>query len=297
MNNKSKGFFGSKSVVSAFLAAVFMCGVVLTAAALTGGSEATEIHFATSGEGFGTSASSGVDSSYTVEYDRMIWDLDMFLYDSMPHYEDMSSYRNSCGPIAGANILGFFDRWIPDLIPDFNVGITVQGNYIYLPATGSMAVQNTINTLYTNMKTNSTGAGVTESNFKSALKNYVASRGHTLTFTSIYGNSTIVNLNTYNQELSFGNCLAVLFLKKYNFITSREYDSSGKKVTVTRRNYDQAHIMVTYGFETVGYVNSTGFVHAAPYLQAISGFSPQQLGYIELQAHIDIAAAYTVKIS
>ena len=78
-----------------------------------------------------------------------------------PNY-DYAPAVSACAAVAGANLVGFFDRYDENLIPNHSSGTAVGTTYIY--SSEDSAVQAVIRELYSYMGT--TATGTTEKKFK-----------------------------------------------------------------------------------------------------------------------------------
>lgn len=78
------------------------------------------------GEGVST------DSSYWIDCDEVVIE-SYSIHPSVPSFGNSdTTMRNICGPITGTNIMGFYDRWYSNLIPNYTPGYTwTNGFYEY----------------------------------------------------------------------------------------------------------------------------------------------------------------------
>ena len=47
------------------------------------------------------------------------------------YYQPESSLPSGCTAVAAANVIGYYDRLVPDLIPDYDAAITIGTTYTY----------------------------------------------------------------------------------------------------------------------------------------------------------------------
>ncbi len=186
-----------------------------------------------------------------------------------------SSTTNGCAPIAGSNLIGYFDRFYEDLIPDCSPGRLFGSIYRYYGiSTNNTQIQALINDLYVRMGTNTQGAGTTQAQYKAGLTSYVNSKSLSISFESVMTNGAL-DVDKINQALTNGKVIS-LYLSGYN-VTLRT-DSNGV-ATLAKTEFDGTHIMMVYGCQTVNYYDANNtLVASKTYLNISSGIS-QSLAY------------------
>ena len=176
---------------------------------------------------------------------------------------------NTCSNVAGANIIGYYDRYFDELIPDYTAGRLNKSNYIYFPM-GYYAEkkQAVINDLYQRMKTNVNGEGNTQTEYKNGLSSYVQSKGLATTYYSVMTSGKF-DLEKTKTQLQNGNPIS-LYMSGYNFT---KVTDSGNSVTLEKSLFDGNHIAVAYGYEKVTYLNANGSVlRTEIYLKVSTGY-------------------------
>ena len=78
--------------------------------------------------------------------------------------------ENACGPIGGGIIVGYYDKYFQNLIPNYTNYYTATGKYRLQDSTYVPAM---IQALYTEMQTNVVAPGVSESECLDGLQSYV----------------------------------------------------------------------------------------------------------------------------
>ena len=198
-----------------------------------------------------------------------------------------SGKTNSCGPIAGAEIVAFYDKYYPNLIPDWDS---------YYPATGRYRAQNSthitpvLENLYTLMKTNDGGEGVTEANFKSGLQTYFTNHGYSLSFASVKSGSTL-NESACKTAIE-SNKVIVLFTTPgeiYDFYEYSDHDTLGSYTIAGN------HIMIAYGYLQVKYYNGSTLIRTDTLLEVATGRSNPTTAYY-LANSTNLEAAYVVNV-
>lgn len=207
-----------------------------------------------------------------------------------------NTMSNLCGPMAGTNIMGFYDRYYPNLIANFNPGMINSGRYQYFPNLKFPAVKATTRSLYTAMGTNTVELGTSQRDFQSGLNSYVNGSGYNISYSSFYQNTKTVNLNILAAAIS-NNKVGVIFCNTFNYVYSISDAPSGIETTVNKNNSTAAHIMMVYGYQTIAYYkNGVNFL-TDTYLQVSSGFSTADQGYIEMDDYLKIEDALIINIS
>lgn len=273
--------------------AVFAFSVFVPASA---GVKASAEETAFCDDGAYLSASDLVSATYTINYDYKVIH-EEYLGGNIPGYSITNGEMpNACAPIAATSIIGYNDRYYPNLVPNAEPGMINGSDYMYFPAVYFKAIQGVAESLYNYMKTNVGQDGTTDANFKSGLKEFVNDRGYNLSYSSFYSSKTTVNLTALQQMVN-NHKVGALLCSKYNFISAIMHDDSGKSTTVYQVNSSVAHIMMVSGYITIDYYkNNTKFL-SETYLRVASGYATGERGYCRLNNNLQIDDALTVNIS
>lgn len=206
-----------------------------------------------------------------------------------PNYNETK--ENGCASAAGGNIIGYYDRYFDNLIPDFTPGYydAFDNKYEYYPK--NQAVSDVIDTLFTLMQTDEY-TGVTVANFRSGLTSYVNSKG---LYTSYYSGMTGNNLN-YNAIKSKINAGIpfVLFLDKYNISSLMNYEEEEYEKINTLISVGN-HTMAGFGYKEITYTLSSGAQRIDKYLavtRGLEGFA----GYLNISSNVTFSSAYSIEI-
>ncbi len=193
---------------------------------------------------------------------------------------------NGCGAVAGANIVGFYDRYYSELIPGWDscypFGMYKGADGVYVPKV--------MNELFTAMKTNVAAPGVSESEFRTGLKSYVNGKGYDITYNSL-GKGTSFDYTKFKTAVK-NNEVTALLIKPSNMYTINPGDGSD---TIVANTISGNHIMMAYGYYEVKYTLKSGGTRTDKYLKVSSGLSEATLAYYKVGSYIDYA--YHVKIS
>lgn len=168
------------------------------------------------------------------------------------YYNNNNSLTNTCANVAGANIIGYYDRYLENLIPNHSPGIQRPSGYIYQAMTVNMAPkQGVIEVLYDKMKTNTISSGTSQTQYKSGLTSYIKEKGYNIDIRQTM-NGTKLDLGNVDNQLRAGNPIS-LYLKEYNFATVSDSDSV---VSIEKMEYVGNHIIIVYGYKKAMYYDS-----------------------------------------
>lgn len=189
----------------------------------------------------------------------------------------------SCAPIAAANIVGFYDRYDENLIPNHKSGDLIGSWYSY--AIEDSAVVSVIRELHTLMGT--TTSGTTEDEFLDGLESFCESKGRKMeTYSCMSGKSfSFSKAQTYIDS----NMPIALFLSGYNVGYMSEADHAD---AYSYYKSDANHVMVGFGYATYLYHTSDGTL-TKNYFNVSSGIAGKSTGIydISLDTHINDALA------
>lgn len=163
-----------------------------------------------------------------------------FLKNKCPTYQNSNSaLTNCCANVSGAILLGYYDKYYENLIPNISAFSSQMG--IYLPY-GLMInyVQPIINDLYNRMGTNTIKPGTSEKQFFDGLTSYCAEKQ-----TSVYKHSVKSgdSLNILLLKMAFfSNKIVTVFSSKHNKMTQ-----SGNTLSIVYSEIP--HIFAVYGYE------------------------------------------------
>lgn len=193
------------------------------------------------------------------------------------YYNTNHTLSNCCASVAGANIIGYYDRYYDELLPNCVAGIERANGYMYYPMTlNKTEKQELINSLYISMSTNVQQDGVSQENYNKGLLSYVKSKGKSYSYTSVMKNG-IFDIEYADTQLRAGKPIA-LFLSGYNFI---KISDNGTRVELNKSIYSGNHIIIMYGYEKVNYYNSNNdLVSTKIYLNVTTGNDSKTSIYI-----------------
>lgn len=227
----------------------------------------------------------------TVSYYRKV-ESETVIPSDIPKYYSTTANANDCAPVAGAIVLGYYDRYFDNLIPNFTAGIAIRDIYIYNPQNAS--VSEVINSLFELMETNSSGSGTTINQFQNGLQQYVQSKNKTISFESVKNGSFSVGETTASISEQIP---VVIFVSGYALIDQDGITSGGNTDVYVKKIYGGAHTMVVSGIKTITYYNqSDAIVEQKILLRVSDGFSSGSTNYVMLYGFGNIDDAYSVNI-
>lgn len=171
------------------------------------------------------------------------------------YYNTNSSLTNACAPVAGAIVVGYYDRYSTSLIPNFTPGKMTNSGYRYyaMNTSNTPTIQGVTNSLFTSMGTNTQQSGTSQAQYNSGLSSYVSSAGYTFSHSSLMSGSTL-NYSSLVSQLSNNRVLSV-FMSDYNYCSKNIGSTSA---TYTINSFSGNHIYISYGYERYRYYDSNG---------------------------------------
>lgn len=271
------------------------CGMIVSADSLEG-----QVSYCDEGYYSGDTTFGDVGTSYSATYD-IYYDyktMDAVTLYSVPSFGNSDpDITNYCAVLAGANIVGYYDRWYTNLIPNYTPGLTFSnGNYEYYPDMKKVETKTMISNLYTAMQTNVGTPGTTSTKFKNGLSSYVSNAGYSLSYSSIYGTSTSVDLQKLTTAIN-QNKVCLVMCSTYNFVSSILLVDEQSMVRVVKTNSTVAHMMMVYGYYRISYyVNDSNF-RTDTFLCVCGSYGSGDKGYMLLDDFLTIEEAYVMSIS
>lgn len=211
----------------------------------------------------------------------------------LPNYYDRSDRTNSCANVAGAIVLGYYDKTYDELIENFSSARVIRDKILY--AAQNAVVDDVIARLYITMKTNITEGGTTIANFKSGLQKYVNDQGLEISYSQVISNYSL-NFNIYEDSIRQENPV-VLFCSKYSLVSQMAFTAESGKEEFTLQHYIGNHVLIGYGFRTIKYYDSFGnLVRQLNLLAVGTGMSYGYLGYVLLDDYGTLIDGYKINI-
>lgn len=193
----------------------------------------------------------------------------------------------SCACIAGANVVGFYDRYDENLIPDHTSGRLFMGKFMY--SNEDSAVYEVIRQLYADMGTDDSGTTVTQ--FKNGMVTYCSRKGKNISFTSCMTGSGFDYAAAKNHLKE--NRPVVLFCGGYNVADIYKSDNSDE---ISYYESTANHVMVGFGYKDVTYTLSNSASALYRYFAVASGVPTKNEGYYNIDYKTNINDAYAINI-
>ena len=194
-----------------------------------------------------------------------------------------------CAAVAGGNLIGYFDRYYEDLIPNHVAGRYLSEYYAYYYA--DSYVDDAIKTLYQDMQGNE--SGISEGNFKSGLQTYCERKGLSCDFNSVMSWGKL-NYNSVKTSMQ-NNKPVALMLNTYNNCDMRMYNDQNEHDFVYT-NYFGNHVMVGFGFRVMTYNMPDGNIKSYRFIYVATGFVNPKDAYFNIDYSTNIVSAYGVNI-
>ena len=205
-----------------------------------------------------------------------------------PQYKALSGLTNACGAVAGTEVIGYYDKYYPNMIPGWESFYAASGKYrlqdsVYIPSV--------MNELFTLMKTNVGGAGVSESDFTNGLTTYIKNRGYGVNMQTVLNGST-VNYAACKSAIDSNKVIALLSSATDVYSVSE----GATQDTIVSASISDSHIMIASGYLEIKYYKNGSLFRTDRYLIVSSG--SQNLGtvYYKLNNH-KLVNAYIVNIT
>ena len=227
-----------------------------------------------------------------ITFDQLVSDVSYQSSGRIPSYIDQQNRLTACGPVAGGNVVGFYDIVYADLIPDFASGFNNNGLYVFFPMRGSTQVQEVIDELYTKMKTDQGQSGTTKNNCLNGLEEYFDDHGLDFTTEGLMSGSN-PNYSKLRAHVQSKN-VALAFLSGYQFITTLNIGDD--QITFEANVTNATHIVALYGYREIVLIED-GVQKTEYFLMVASGITDYITCYIRVNDHLQIDDLLGVEVS
>lgn len=244
-------------------------------------------------EYFDTGLNTAVPISQEIEYSR--YELyDKHLQRLCPNYTN-SNFSNACAPVAGANIVGYYDYTCPNLIPDFETGQFNDNGYFYYNAQNA-SIQTLKSELYDLMGTNTVKPGTSVNQFKNGLKSYVNNKGYSINY---YACRTILNssfnLDKAIEYVNKGYPVAI-FVNSYEYYPEAGIRNLGNKFVFSGRTSPNGHVVAAYGYREYKFFDENDNLFRTDKYLVVS-FGDGTQGYLAVNNTSSIDSGLGIQIS
>jgi len=217
---------------------------------------------------------------YTIPYD-------------LPTYTTVYG-ASSCAVAAGANALGYYDRFYENLIPNYQTYMTYQGYVLYYGL--SQATSDLQFTLYDLTETDVGGAGTTFTGFVNGMEEYVTGKGYNFSYNSLmsWGN---FNFNGYKTAVQNGKPVTI-FLMDFSLISMGNILEGENRDEFVQMNYPANHVVVGCGYRVITYYDANNSqIAQRKFLRVSSGLDTFELCYLNISSYTNISNAISYNIS
>lgn len=204
-----------------------------------------------------------------------------------PNYDNIN-HTNSCAPLAGTILIGYYDYEYENLIPNFVSGSYYNNIFTYRPRTSK--VQAVKDSLYNLMGTNSIEPGTSVNQFKTGLQSYVNNSGYNISYNSCGSNFNLQTaLGYFNSEMPIA-----LFLTGYEYYPENGLFREEGHYSMGGRLSSGTHVCIAYGYRQLNYYNDGELFRSDNYLIVVYGDGTQ--GLLALNTNTGIDEAYGIDI-
>lgn len=205
----------------------------------------------------------------------------------VPNYDQLND--SSCANVAGTILIGYYDRFCEELVPNYKTYNQIGSMFKYKSA--SFEIQAVMDELHTLMGTDVGTGGTTYNGFQKGMKSYVNSHGYSYS-TEDLGN---LNFSKYKSAVENNKPVAV-FLSNYSYAVA--WEDNGTSEVIKSHHSTVAHVVIGCGYKVDTYYNSNGQVIATrTYLKVSSGWFQYGITYLCLdgKSEIDRATATLIQ--
>lgn len=225
-------------------------------------------------------------SSETVYYTYRSYD-GYVLASQYPKYTEVG-LASACAPVAGGNLIGYYDRFCTNLIPDYTPGVELP-NGLYMYYFAGTQVIDMIYDLYDDMGT--TSIGTTYDQFISGMQTYCSRAGYTFSYSDCMSGGSL-NYSYVKSEIDAGRPVA-LFVSQYTVSTIVQQSSSDY---ISNMHGTGNHVMAGFGYYDITYTLTSGGTQNSRYVAVATGLGRQSSGYFNIDRDTTINDACSINI-
>ena len=224
--------------------------------------------------------------TYTITYDHKTSDTYIIQYGLPVYYPTTGT---SCANAAGTIVIGYYDRFYENLVPNELSYIVLGNNLTY--RSQSFKIQEICLQLYDLMGT--TDTGTTFAGFNAGMSAYVQQQGYSYSTTSVFTSGSF-DFNKYETAVESGKPVA-LFLNNYAIYNYTATD--GNVDTISNDVSPYTHVAIACGYKCDTYYDANNNVISTQrYLRVSSGLALYDLCYINATAYTTINNAIAITI-
>ena len=203
---------------------------------------------------------------------------------------DSNTLENACGPIGGGIVVGYYDKYFQNLIPNYTNYLTTTGKYrpqdsTYVPAM--------LQEMYTLMQTNVIAPGVSEDECLDGLEAYVEGKGYSIRYRAVKPYNGTFSHTAYQNAINNGQPV-ILFCDTVQLVQASEYDTYNQ-IIVAQESQD--HIIVGFGYQIYRYYNASGTNFRTDiYLAVATGWNLNKIGFVKINDDGWLDSGFAVEI-
>ena len=199
-----------------------------------------------------------------------------------PTYVGIEGYQNICVSIAASNIIGYWDRFKPNLISDFEPGELYNGIYFY--SGNCSETDATTRQLAIDMNA---GNGTSVAECKSGMTTFCERAGYSVSFTnltkwSVFTGKTF-DYTAAKQKMRSGEPI-LIFSEGFSAYEISE-NIANSYDTYIGLTCDANHAMAGFGYLDVTYTFSDGTTETDNFIRVATGQTLQTEGYYNIKTH------------
>ncbi len=230
------------------------------------------------------------DRVQTVNYARKV-PLEYSIQYDLPNYYGKIG-DTSCANTAGAVLIGYYDRFFENLIPDYKVYRKLGTSFTYKGTSEAKIIELTAE-LHNLMSTNPEREGTTYAEFQQGMTEYVSEHGYTYTTTNMFSWGNF-DFGKYKQAVESGKPVA-LFLSGFALVNSIQENPN---MDIISSGYCAlTHVVVGCGYKQHTYYDANNKqIGQKTYLKVASALQEYKIGYLNINGLGNIDKAISVEI-
>lgn len=185
----------------------------------------------------------------------------------------------SCGPLAAANVVQYWDRYYGHLIENYTPGTLVGSSYVY---DNGQTLGGLVDQLYSDMYSLSDSA-IDTTKFRVGLQKYCVRQGLVPQYTVCSDYASVKSAFAQGYPV-------VIFLDTFSFVTINAGDT---QATLTQYGAQASHIMAGFGYREITYTLTSG-TQTARYIAVATGRTECPRAYLNYDQGNQIDIIYSV---
>lgn len=185
----------------------------------------------------------------------------------------------SCGPIAAANIVQYWDRYYGNIIEDYTPGTLVGSSYVY---DNGQTLGGLVDQLYSDMYS-PTDSAIDTTKFRVGLQKYCMRKGMVPQYTECSDYASVKSAFAQGYPVA-------IFLDTFSFATISAGDT---QATLTQYGAQASHIMAGFGYREITYTFTNG-TRTDRYIAVATGRNECPRAYLNYDQGNQIDIIYSV---